>query len=123
MQNNLLDGLNDGQIQAVTTTEGYVMVDESNWIASESEKSKKDGVSLSHIAILYRAHYVSRAIEEALVKNEIPYVLYSGGEFYKRKEIKDILCFLRMIISGDDISFLGIINEPKRNIGPNEPKC
>ncbi|HEX3078106.1 MAG TPA: 3'-5' exonuclease, partial [Lachnospiraceae bacterium] len=56
-------------------------------------------------------------LEEAFIKDKIPYVLYSGVEFYKRKEIKDILCYLRMIVFEDDLSFLRIINEPKRNIG------
>lgn len=75
------------------------------------------GLPLSQMAILYRAHYVSRAVEESLIKNKIPYVLYPGVEFYKRKEIKDILCYLRMIYSGDDISFLRTVNEPRRGIG------
>lgn len=67
--------------------------------------------------MLYRAHYVSRAVEEALIREKVPYVLYSGVEFYKRKEIKDILCYLRMIYSGDDISFLRTVNEPRRGVG------
>jgi len=69
------------------------------------------------MGVLYRAHYVSRAVEESLIRNKIPYVLYSGVEFYKRKEIKDILCYLRMIYIGDDISFLRTVNEPRRGVG------
>ena len=56
-------------------------------------------------------------MEESLIKNKIPYVLYSGVEFYKRKEIKDIICYLRMIYSGDDVSFLRTVNEPRRGVG------
>lgn len=67
--------------------------------------------------MLYRAHYVSRALEESLIKNKIPYVLYSGVEFYKRKEIKDVICYLRMIYAGDDVSFLRTVNEPRRGVG------
>ena len=69
------------------------------------------------MGVLYRAHYVSRAVEESLIRSKIPYVLYSGVEFYKRKEIKDVLCYLRMIYSGDDISFLRTVNEPRRGVG------
>ena len=69
------------------------------------------------MGVLYRAHYVSRALEESLIKNKIPYVLYSGVEFYKRKEIKDVLSYLRMVYHPDDISFLRTVNEPKRGVG------
>ena len=75
------------------------------------------GRSYSQMGVLYRAHYVSRAVEESLIKNKIPYVLYSGVEFYKRKEIKDIICYLRMIYAGDDVSFLRTVNEPRRGVG------
>jgi DNA helicase-2/ATP-dependent DNA helicase PcrA len=75
------------------------------------------GVPYSHMGVLYRAHYVSRAVEESLIRNKIPYVLYSGVEFYKRKEIKDIICYLRMIYSGDNVSFLRTVNEPRRGVG------
>lgn len=92
---------------------------EADWITAnmralhEGEK----GASYSSMAVLYRAHYVSRALEESLIRNKIPYVLYSGVEFYKRKEIKDVLCYLRMIYNGDDISFLRTVNEPRRGVG------
>ena len=52
-----------------------------------------------------------------MIRNKIPYVLYSGVEFYKRKEIKDVLCYLRMIYCGDDVSFLRTVNEPRRGVG------
>ncbi|MFI3201853.1 MAG: ATP-dependent helicase [Eubacteriales bacterium] len=60
---------------------------------------------------------MSRTIEEELIKQKVPYILYSGTAFYRRKEIKDILCYFRMITSGDDLAFLRVINEPKRGIG------
>ncbi len=75
------------------------------------------GTPYSAMGVLYRAHYVSRTVEESLIRNKIPYVLYSGVEFYKRKEIKDVLCYLRMIYSGDDVSFLRTVNEPRRGVG------
>lgn len=90
---------------------------EAAWIAKQIKLLKNKNVSYNNIAILYRAHYVSRAVEETLIKEKIPYTLFSGIEFYKRKEIKDIISYLRMIVFDDDLSFLRVINEPKRNIG------
>ena len=76
---------------------GKSQAEEARWISGEIARAAKSGISYSDIAVLYRAHYVSRAVEEALIKEKIPYVLYSGVEFYKRKEIKDVLCYLRMV--------------------------
>lgn len=69
------------------------------------------------MTILYRAHYITRTIEEVLQKEEIPYTIYSGVQFFGRMEIKDALSYLRMIAFKDDLSFLRIVNVPKRNIG------
>ncbi len=90
---------------------------EADWITAQIRAMRDGGRDLSEIAVLYRAHYVSRALEESLIRNKIPYVLYSGVEFYKRKEIKDIICYLRMVYAGDDVSFLRTVNEPRRGIG------
>ena len=86
-------------------------------MASEVKKLTAGGLEANRIAVLYRAHHVSRAIEEAFIREKIPYVLYSGVEFYKRKEIKDVLCYLRMVASGDDMAFLRTVNEPRRGVG------
>ncbi len=90
---------------------------EADWITANMRALHEGGMPYSRMSVLYRAHYVSRAVEESLIRNKIPYVLYSGVEFYKRKEIKDVLCYLRMIYSGDDISFLRTVNEPRRGVG------
>lgn len=90
---------------------------EADWITANMRALHDGGISYSAMGVLYRAHYVSRALEESLIRNKIPYVLYSGVEFYKRKEIKDILCYLRMVYSGDDVSFLRTVNEPRRGVG------
>ena len=92
---------------------------EADWITANMRAlhEGEDEVSYSQMGVLYRAHYVSRALEESLIRNMIPYVLYSGVEFYKRKEIKDVLCYLRMIYNPDDISFLRTVNEPRRGVG------
>ncbi len=92
---------------------------EAEWICKKIKKivggsSKKE---LSSIAVLYRAHYQSRFLEEAFIKNDIPYRILSGMEFYGRREIKDSICYLRMLTSADDISFYRTINTPSRKIG------
>lgn len=70
------------------------------------------------IAILYRMHYLSRSIEEQLIKEKIPYIIHSGVNFYERKEIKDVLCYLRLIQNpNDDVAFERVINVPRRGIG------
>lgn len=91
--------------------------DESTFVVNTVKKILEDGKQYQDITILYRSHFVSRSLEEAFVKEQIPYVLYSGVEFYKRKEIKDILSYLRMLVNGDDLAFQRIINEPRRNFG------
>jgi len=69
------------------------------------------------MAVLYRAHYITRGVEEILLKEKIPYTIYSGVQFFARAEIKDALSYLRMIACRDDLSFLRIANVPKRNLG------
>ena len=91
--------------------------DEARWMTAEIQKLISTGNSYSDIAVIYRSHFFSRSIEEAFIKSKIPYTLYSGVEFYKRKEIKDVLAYLRMIVYSDDLSFRRVINEPKRNFG------
>lgn len=78
-------------------------------------ESKKQ---LDHVAILYRTHFQSRTIEEALIHQAIPYRIIGGIRFYERKEIKDLLAYLRLIINPyDKISLLRIINTPGRGLG------
>ena len=91
--------------------------EEAEWIAKQIAALKGYGVSLSKIAILYRAHYVARPIEEALMKNRLPYTVFSGAPFYQRMEIKDVLSYLRLICDGDNLSFLRVVNVPHRGIG------
>lgn len=75
-------------------------------------------INYSDIAILYRNNYLSRNIENELIYEKIPYMVYSGLSFYKRKEVKDMMAYLRLILDMDDFySFKRIINTPKRGIG------
>ncbi len=80
------------------------------------------GYEYRDIAILYRAHYLSRNLEDEFLKNEIPYTIYSGVPFFQRMEIKDALAYLRMLIWQDDIDFRRTVNTPKRNIGASRMK-
>ncbi len=90
---------------------------EALWIADKVLELQKAGTKLSDITLLYRAHYVTRPIEEAFIRKKIPYTIYSGVQFFARMEIKDALSYLRMISMKDDLSFRRICNKPKRNIG------
>lgn len=90
---------------------------EAQWILSQIDKIVEAGHNYNDCTILYRAHHVSRSIEEALLKAQIPYVIYSGVSFYNRREVKDAICYLRMLIFEDDMSFKRIINVPRRNFG------
>lgn len=91
--------------------------EEAEWIYDEISQLIKSGVSLNKIAILYRAHYLTRPLEECFIEKGLSYKIFSGVEFYGRKEIKDVICYLRMLTAGDDIAFLRTINNPSRKIG------
>ncbi len=90
---------------------------EAKWMAEEMRRLTEQGTPLRDITILYRAHYVTRAVEEVLLAEKIPYTIYSGVQFFQRMEIKDALSYLRMIAYRDDLSFRRIANVPKRNLG------
>ena len=90
---------------------------EAKWISEEIKRLHEAGMPYSEITLLYRAHYVTRAIEQVFLQEKIPYTIYSGVQFYDRMEIKDALCYLRMIVYKDDLSFRRIVNAPKRNMG------
>lgn len=73
---------------------------------------------LNSFAILYRTHFQSRAIEEALIRNSIPYRIIGGVQFYERKEIRDMLAYLRLVVNPfDRASFFRVINSPSRGLG------
>ncbi|MGF9915589.1 DNA helicase PcrA [Paenibacillus ehimensis] len=92
--------------------------EEGYFITGEIRKNVDKGRRFSDHAILYRTNAQSRVIEEILIKSDIPYQIVGGIKFYDRKEIKDILAYLRLISNpDDDISFARIVNVPKRGIG------
>ena len=92
-------------------------VTEAGWMAGEMSKLREKGVPYRDMAVLYRAHYVTRAVEGVLLREKIPYTIYSGVPFFSRMEIKDALSYLRMLAYRDDLSFRRIVNAPKRNLG------
>ncbi|UYO05142.1 DNA helicase PcrA [Paenibacillus sp. PSB04] len=92
--------------------------DEGYFVTSEISKNVNQGKSYQDHAILYRTNAQSRVIEEILIKSDIPYQIVGGIKFYDRKEIKDMLAYLRLLSNpDDDISLTRIINVPKRSIG------
>ncbi|MBQ9635628.1 MAG: UvrD-helicase domain-containing protein [Acidaminococcaceae bacterium] len=90
---------------------------EAKWISDEIRRLHENGVDYSAVTLLYRAHYVTRAIEQVFLQEKIPYTIYSGVQFFDRTEIKDALSYLRMIAYRDDLSFRRIVNIPRRNMG------
>lgn len=92
--------------------------EEGRFIANRIKKHHENGGSFSDCAVLYRTNAQSRVIEEMLLREGVPYRVLAGLRFYDRKEIKDIIAYLRVIHNpNDDISLKRIINEPKRKIG------
>lgn len=115
MKKDLIPVLEDGA--PVICHHGDTSEDEAKWIAGKIKALNESGVKNRDIALLYRAHYLTRNIEEIFLKEKIPYTIYSGIQFFERREIKDALSYMRMAVYKDDLSFLRIVNTPKRNIG------
>ncbi len=94
-------------------------IDEGEFVASQIKKLKEEkNKAYSDFAILYRTNAQSRVFEDVFIKRDIPYRILGGLKFYDRKEIKDIIAYLRVAVnSEDDISLKRIINVPKRSIG------
>ncbi len=90
---------------------------ESLFVAEKIDSLVKKGYKYQDIAILYRSNYLSRSVEKELIAFGIPYIIYGAVRFYDRAEIKDMLCYLRMMTVKDDLSLKRVINTPKRGIG------
>ncbi len=105
--------------ELITTYVGNREYDEARYVATQIKRRIALGVSESEIAIFYRTNAQSRALEEALVHAAIPYKVFGGLRFFDRKEIKDILAYLRLMINPrDSQALIRIINTPPRGIGP-----
>lgn len=95
---------------------------EAMWIAEQIQALHGEGTSYREITVLYRAHYITRIVEEVFLREKIPYAIYSGVQFSNRMEIKDALAYLRLIAYKDDLAFLRVVNVPKRNLGERRIK-
>ena len=105
------------EMSNVTHFHGKSEVEEGDYITQTIIKHIENGGNASDVAILFRASHISRFVEQALMRHKLPYVVYGGIRFFERKEIKDILSYLRMLDSADDISFKRVINLPSRKLG------
>jgi len=107
---------NDGE--TITIYQASDQENEAEYVVEQIRNQRQLGVSLKDIAVLYRTNYQSRAIEEAFLKAGLPYKLVGGFRFYERKEIKDIISYLRFCFNlKDELSIDRIINTPSRKIG------
>jgi DNA helicase-2/ATP-dependent DNA helicase PcrA len=97
---------------------GYNEHDEARYIVEQAERWVGDGNTRNSVAILYRSNAQSRVLEEALIRNAIPYRIYGGQRFYERLEIRNAMAYLRLLQSrGDDAAVERVINTPPRGIG------
>lgn len=98
--------------------EAYDEQEEADYIAQEVQRLVRTGYDVGDVAVMYRTNAQSRALEEAFIRQNIPYRLIGATRFYSRKEIKDILAFLRLTLNpDDDVSFMRVVNVPPRGIG------
>src|ERR1019366_8054438 len=93
--------------------------DEAEWVAHEIVRLRGDqGLHWGDVAVFYRTNAQSRALEEAMVRAEVPYKVVGGTKFYDRREVKDVLAYLRVLVNPDDeVSWRRIVNVPKRGVG------
>ena len=116
MGKNLRTSKGDGE--KITMYTGFSEKEEASFIAKEIQRIYKERNSYADCAVLYRTNAQSRAIEEAMMYEAVPYKVLAGQRFYDRKEIKDVMAYLKAVYNpSDSVSLKRIINEPKRKIG------
>ena len=121
IKKDLIPTLPEGE--SVLCHHGETAEAEAEWIAAQIFDLADSGVPLGECAVLYRAHYVTRSLEEVFRKRKLPCTIYSGVQFYGRAEIKDALSYLRLLAYRDDLSFRRVVNTPRRNIGVSRMKA
>jgi len=103
--------------EKISILASYTETDEATAVADVCRKAMKDGVPPQEIAVLYRANFQSRALEEAFLRKNIPYQLL-GTKFFERKEIKDVLAYIRLSLNRESLGDMArIVNVPARGIG------
>lgn len=109
---------NQGDGEKISYYRSYDEKDEAHFVASSIKKLLEEGVEADEVAVLYRTNAQSRTLEEEMLKENIPYRVVGSFYFYSRKEIKDLMAYLRLIHNEkDNVSLLRVINTPKRGIG------
>ena len=104
--------------EQVVVKELFDEIEEADYVVKEAVRLTTEGYNLRDIAVMYRTNAQSRALEEALLREGIPYQLVGATRFYARREIKDVLAYLRILLNpSDDVSLLRIVNVPPRKIG------
>lgn len=108
---------NNGEGEKISLYAAMTGIDEAEYIAHTAQKLVESGIAPSHIAVLYRTNFQSRSLEEAFLNFDVPYQLL-GTKFFERKEIKDVLSYLRLALNpGSTADLARVINEPVRGIG------
>jgi DNA helicase-2/ATP-dependent DNA helicase PcrA len=117
MPKNLVTNNSNGNLPIVFT--GDTPQQEASYVAKQIQSLiKSKSYTFHEIVILYRAKYLSRAIEQEFINNGIPYYVYGDVRFYQRREIKDLIAYLKLIVKpNDDLSLKRVINVPTRGIG------
>lgn len=115
IEKELITHLAEGKI--VLHYHGKDEKNEGRWIAEQIQRLIEAGAEPKDFAVLYRSSYLSRSVEQALVEKQLKYTVWGGVRFFERKEIKDSLAYLRLLAFEDDMSFMRIINLPKRSFG------
>jgi len=108
-----------GEGERITRYRAEDEYDEASWVAGEIGRlHREEGLSWGDVAVFYRTNAQSRALEESMVRAEVPYKVVGGTKFYDRKEVKDVLAYLRVLVNPDDeISWRRMVNVPKRGVG------
>jgi superfamily I DNA/RNA helicase len=106
----------DGEI--ITHAVAATAEDEAKWVAQEIRRLQKEGRRWSDVAVLYRSNIQSKILEEELRTAEVPYVMYGGQQFFERKEVKDVIAYMRVALNPkDELALRRVINYPARGIG------
>jgi DNA helicase-2/ATP-dependent DNA helicase PcrA len=107
-----------GHGDPIVVYEAYNQEEEAAFVTGEIKRLTRNGLRLGDVAVMYRTNAQSRALEERLVNDRIPYRLVGGTRFYERREIKDLLAYLRLVLNPfDSISLERVLNVPPRRIG------
>ncbi|QSF13874.1 ATP-dependent helicase [Mycoplasma sp. Mirounga ES2805-ORL] len=103
--------------EPIEYTHAFSVEAEARWVVQKINELKKKKIQLKNIAIFYRSNHYSRSFEQELINEGINHKIFNGLKFFQRKEVKDVLAFLRVIYDGSDIALTRIINVPNRGIG------